>query len=49
MRRAGLDLSGLPRYEIEIRGKRETVAVRTLASAAALPVPAEVPPASAAA
>jgi adenylate cyclase len=49
VRRAGLDLSGLPRHEIEIRGKRETLAVRTLSSAAALPVPAEVPAAPAAA
>ncbi len=40
VRRAGLDLSDLPRYEVEIRGKREAVAVRTLLSAAALPVPA---------
>jgi adenylate cyclase len=47
VRRAGLDLSGLPRYEIEIRGKRETVAVRTLSSAAALPVAVEVPAAPA--
>ncbi|MFL5266780.1 MAG: adenylate/guanylate cyclase domain-containing protein [Stellaceae bacterium] len=32
--RAGLDLSDLPRYEIEIRGKREMLAIRTLARAA---------------
>ena len=37
--RAGLDLSGFPRHEIEIRGKREMLAVRTLARAADLPVP----------
>jgi len=35
--RAGLDLSGFPRYEIEIRGKREMLAVRTLERAADLP------------
>jgi adenylate cyclase len=35
--RAGLDLSRFPRYEIEIRGKREMLAVRTLERAAALP------------
>jgi adenylate cyclase len=40
VRRAGLDLSDLPRYEIEIRGKREPLVVRTLESAAALPAPA---------
>jgi adenylate cyclase len=32
--RAGLDLSDLPRREIEIRGKREMLAIRTLARAA---------------
>ena len=42
VRRAGLDLSGVPRYEIEIRGKRETLAVRTLSTAAALPAPGEI-------
>ena len=36
--RANLDLSGFPRYEIEIRGKREMLAVRTLERAAALPL-----------
>jgi adenylate cyclase len=41
VRRAEADLSPFPRYEIEIRGKRGTLAVRTLASAAALPLPAE--------
>jgi adenylate cyclase len=37
--RAGLDLSAFPRQEIEIRGKREPLAVRTLASAGELPAP----------
>lgn len=41
--RAGLDFSGFPRHEIEIRGKREMLAVRTLESAAELP-PAGSPP-----
>jgi adenylate cyclase len=36
--RANLDFSGFPRYEIEIRGKREMLAVRTLERAAALPL-----------
>jgi adenylate cyclase len=40
VRRAGVDLSDLPRREVEIRGRRETLAVRTLASAAILPAPA---------
>src|SRR5216683_2601502 len=35
--RAGLDLSAFPRHEIEIRGKRDTLAVRTLALAGELP------------
>ena len=35
--RAGLDLSAFPGREIEIRGKREMLAVRTLVSAAELP------------
>jgi adenylate cyclase len=39
--RAGADLSGFPLREIEIRGKRETLAVRTLASAAELPAGGE--------
>jgi adenylate cyclase len=39
--RAGLDLSAFPQREIEIRGKREMLAVRTLGSAAELP-PAEL-------
>jgi adenylate cyclase len=37
--RAGLDLSGFPRHEIEIRGKREMLAVRILVRAAELPDP----------
>jgi adenylate cyclase len=41
--RAGLDLSGFPRYEIEIRGKREMLAVRTLERAADLPLPGATP------
>jgi adenylate cyclase len=36
--RAGLDLSAFPRYEIEIRGKRDMLAVRTVASASDLSV-----------
>jgi adenylate cyclase len=40
VRRADVDLSGFPRLEVAIRGKRETLAVRTLASAAVLPEPA---------
>ena len=35
--RAGLDLSAFPHHEIEIRGKREVLAIRTLASAGELP------------
>jgi adenylate cyclase len=41
--RAGLDLSGFPRYEIEIRGKREMLAVRTLDRVADLPLPGATP------
>jgi adenylate cyclase len=37
VRRAGSDLSAFPRHEIEIRGKREMLAVRTLDRAANLP------------
>jgi adenylate cyclase len=37
--RAELDLSGFPRQEVEIRGKREMLAVRTLGRAADLPPP----------
>jgi adenylate cyclase len=36
-RRAGIDLSACPRQEIEIRGRRAMLAVRTLARAAELP------------
>ena len=36
--RAGLDLSAFPRHQIEIRGKREMLAVRILERAADLPV-----------
>jgi adenylate cyclase len=43
VRRAELDLSAFPRFEIEIRGKREMLAIRILSSAAALPLPAEHP------
>jgi adenylate cyclase len=35
--RAGLDLSPFPRHEIEVRGKREALAVRTVARAGELP------------
>jgi hypothetical protein len=35
--RAGIDLSACPRREIEIRGRRAMLAVRTLARAAELP------------
>jgi len=41
--RAGLDLSRFPRYEIEIRGKRELLAVRTLERAADLPLRGAAP------
>jgi adenylate cyclase len=37
VRLAGCDLSSFPRHEIEIRGKREMLAVRTLDRAASLP------------
>jgi adenylate cyclase len=37
--RAGFDLSGFPRQEVEIRGRREMLAVRTLGRAADLPPP----------
>jgi adenylate cyclase len=43
VRRAGYDLSGFPHHEIELRGKREMLAVRTLARAASLPAPASIP------
>jgi adenylate cyclase len=41
--RAGLDLSRFPRYEIEIRGKREMLSVRTLERAGDLPLPGGAP------
>jgi adenylate cyclase len=49
--RAGLDLSAFPRYEIEIRGKRDMLAVRTVAratdlSARAVPLAAVEPAAT---
>jgi adenylate cyclase len=40
---AGFDLTGFPRYEIEIRGKREMMAVRTLERGADLPAPGAAP------
>ena len=43
--RAGLDLGTAPRHEIEIRGRREPLAIRVVERAADLPPPAEaVPP-----
>jgi adenylate cyclase len=41
--RAGFDLTGFPRYQIEIRGKREMLAVRTLERAVDLPSPGALP------
>jgi adenylate cyclase len=41
--RAGLDLSGSPLHEIEIRGKRELLAVRIVERAAELPAPGTAP------
>ena len=41
--RAGFDLSDFPLHEVEIRGKREMLAVRTLASAAELPTAGAAP------
>jgi hypothetical protein len=41
--RAGLDLSGCPLHEIEIRGKREMLAVRIVERAAELPAPGTAP------
>ncbi len=40
VRRAGLDFAAFPSAEVEIRGKREMLAVRTIASAAELPAAA---------
>jgi adenylate cyclase len=39
VRRAGFDLSAFPCREIEIRGRRDMLAVRTIANAAELPIP----------
>ena len=39
--RAGIDLSGAERHEMEIRGRIERLAVRTLKSARELPMPAK--------
>jgi adenylate cyclase len=39
VRRAGFDLADSPHHEIEIRGRREMLAVRTLERAADLPHP----------
>ncbi len=47
MARAGLDLGAFPRQEVEIRGKREMLAVRTLGRAAEMPGKSEIAPASA--
>lgn len=41
--RAGFDLSAFPQHEIQIRGKREMLAVRTLVRAAELPAVAGAP------
>jgi adenylate cyclase len=41
--RAGLDFSEFPRHEIEIRGKREMLAVTTFGRAADLPPPGAAP------
>ena len=41
--RAGLDLSGCPLHEIEIRGKREMLAVRIVDRAAELPAAGAAP------
>jgi hypothetical protein len=41
--RAGLDLSRFPLHEIEIRGKREMLAVRIVERAAELPTPGTAP------
>src|SRR6266478_5804110 len=45
--RAGLDLSAFPRQEVEIRGKREMLAIRTLERAAEMPGKSKIAPASA--
>jgi adenylate cyclase len=38
---AGVDLSGFPASLVEIRGRREKLCVRAIASAAAVPDPAD--------
>jgi adenylate cyclase len=43
--RAGLDLSAFPRHEIEVRGRREMLAIRTIENALDLPHSAGRPPA----
>ena len=43
VRRAGLDFAAFPSQQVEIRGKREMLAVRTIASAAQMPTPAAAP------
>jgi adenylate cyclase len=43
VRRAGLDFAAFPSQQVEIRGKREMLTVRTIASAAELPTPAAAP------
>jgi hypothetical protein len=35
--RAGIDLAAFPRHEIELRGRRQVIALRTLTSAQDLP------------
>ena len=44
--RAGLDLGAFPRQEVEIRGKREMLVVRTLERAAEMPEKSEIAAAS---
>jgi adenylate cyclase len=43
VQRAGSDLSAFPRHDIEIRGKREMLAIRTLDHGADLPHPGTTP------
>jgi len=43
VRRAGFNLSGFPHHDIEIRGKREMLTVRTLDRATDLPHPGTAP------
>jgi len=42
-RRAGVDVSGFPRHEITVRNRREPLAIRVIAEAAALGAPAAPP------